>query len=295
MLRLRIAQRLRAQTPDEFAMRFMSTPTNTNPTSNPASNASEQPTNSAPPPRTRFLLLVRHGQSTFNVEGRLPGQLPGIPLTDEGRRQAHRAAVALAALPLSAIISSPLERAHETAEILARGWGLPVRTDPRLMDTNVGHWAGQKIDEIAKSDPAWKVFVANPDEPPEGVESFSSVQQRAMAVVREALADPDTGDYVVLVAHGDVIKLILAQYLKTPIPAVPFLAVSNASISGLAFTGEAPPQILAANWTADPRWLVAPVAPVPATPEAPDATKPPTETAGTTSESETSTNEPEDV
>lgn len=237
------------------------------------------------PAKTRFLLLVRHGQATFNVEGRLPGQLPGIPLTDEGRRQAHRAAIALAALPLSMIIASPLERAAETAEIIARGWGVPVRTDPRLMDTNVGHWAGQKIDDIARSDPAWKVFVANPDEPPAGVESFSSVQARAVAVAREALADPANGDYIVLVAHGDVVKLILAQYMNTPIPCVPYLTVSNASISGLAFTGDAPPHVLATNWTADPRWLVAPATPVSPTPESPNGK---TSSEGN---NETSTNE----
>ncbi len=264
MLRQRIARRLKRETPAEFATRFMSTPTPDTPAD---TSTSGKP---ATPPKTRVLLLVRHGQATYNVEGRHPGQLPGIPLTDEGRRQAHRAAVALSALPLSAIISSPLERAAETAEIIARGWGLTVRTDPRLMDTNVGQWAGQKIDEIAKTDPAWKTFVANPDEPPAGVESFSEVQARAVAVAREALANPDNGDYIVLVAHGDVVKLILAQYMNTPIRCVPFLAIGNASISGMAFTGDSPPQILATNWTPDPRWLVAPATPVtPATPATP--------------------------
>ncbi len=266
MLRQRMARRLKRETPAQFVMRFMSTPT---PDNTPV-ETSDKP---ATPPKTRVLLLVRHGQATFNVEGRLPGQLPGIPLTDGGRRQAHRAAVALSALPLCAIISCPLERAAETAEIIARGWGLTVRTDPRLMDTNVGHWAGQKIDEIAKTDPAWKVFVANPDEPPAGVESFSEVQKRAVAVAREALADPNNGDYIVLVAHGDVVKLILAQYMNTPIPCVPLLAIGNASIRGMACTGDAPPQILATNWTPDPRWLVAPAASPPLAPAAPEAPK----------------------
>jgi probable phosphoglycerate mutase len=269
MLRQRIVRRLKRETPTQFAMRFMSTPTpDTPPTS--ANTSDNKP---ATPPKTRVLLLVRHGQSTYNVEGRLPGQLPGIPLTDEGRRQAHRAAVALSALPLSAIISSPLERAAETAEIIARGWGLTVRTDPRLMDTNVERWAGQKIDDVARNDPEWKRYVANPDEPPEGAESFSSVQARAVATAREALADPNNGEYIVLVAHGDVVKLILAQYMNTPIPAVPYLAIGNASISGIAFTGDSPPQILATNWTPDPRWLVAPAAPPPPAPEAPETPK----------------------
>lgn len=262
VLRQRIARRLRPQTSHEFAMRFMSTPTPHSPAV--ASDVADQSSAPAMPPKSRFLLLIRHGQATFNTEGRHPGQLPGVPLTDEGRRQAHRAAVALSALPLSTIISSPLERAAETAEIIARGWGLPVRTDPRLMDTNVGHWAGQKIEDIAKNDPAWKVFVANPDNPPPGVESFSSVQARAVALVTEALADPANGDYIVMVAHGDVVRLIMAQYMKTPIQSVPFLSIGNASISALAFTGDGPPQVLAINWTADPRWLVASPLPVPA-------------------------------
>ncbi len=279
MLRQRIARCLKRETPAQFAMRFMSTPISDN-------IPVETSDNPATPPKTRVLLLVRHGQSTYNVEGRLPGQLPGIPLTDEGRRQAHRAAVALSALPLSAIISSPLERAAETAEIIARGWGLTVRTDPRLMDTNVERWAGQKIDDVAKNDPAWKRYVANPDEPPEGAESFSSVQARAVAVAREALADPNNGDYIVLVAHGDVVKLILAQYMNTPIPCVPFLAIGNASISGMAFTGDSPPQILATNWTPDPRWLVAPTTPPPLTPGAPAPESPKSADGG----QETSTN-----
>src|SRR5579883_2866796 len=60
----------------------------------------------------RTLLFIRHGQTTWNVENRLPGQLPGVPLTDQGRQQAARLAEALSVLPISAIISSPLERAR---------------------------------------------------------------------------------------------------------------------------------------------------------------------------------------
>lgn len=215
----------------------------------------------APPTPTRYIVLVRHGQATFNIEGRHPGQLPGVPLTDEGRRQAHQAAIALAALPISAVISSPLERARGTAEIIARGWGIEVRAEPRLMDTDVGPWAGKTIDELAKHEPAWKAFLENPDEPPPGIESLSSVQARAMAVVEEVLADPSLGPYVVLVAHADVLKLILAHYLRIPVASIRYLNLGNASISALAYTGSEPPNVLAINWTMDPRWLVPPAAP----------------------------------
>jgi probable phosphoglycerate mutase len=210
-------------------------------------------------PPTRLIVLVRHGQTTYNIEGRLPGQLPGNPLTDEGRRQAHRAAVALAAMPLSAILASPLERAKDTAEIIARGWDLPVRLDGRLMDTDVRRWAGMKIDEVAKSDPAWRAFLERPTEPPDDVESLSEVQARAVAVVEDIRRDPELGNFVVVVAHADVVKLILAHYTGVPLHGARHLAIANASISALAFTGDQPAELLAMNWTPAPGWLVPPL------------------------------------
>ncbi len=214
---------------------------------------------SLPLPPRRLVVLVRHGQTTFNMEGRLPGQLAGIPLTDEGRRQAHRAAVALSAMPLSAVLTSPLERARHTADIIANGWGLEVRTDPRLLDTDVSRWAGRKIDEVAKSDPAWKTFLERPDEPPEGVESLSAVQTRAIAVGEDVRRDAGLGEYVVLVAHADVVKLILAHYTGIPLHGARHISIANASISALAFAGVAPAQLLAMNWTPAPGWLVPPL------------------------------------
>jgi probable phosphoglycerate mutase len=180
-----------------------------------------------------------------------------VALTDEGRRQAHRAAVALAGLRLTAIISSPLERARDTAEIIARGWGLEMRYDPRLMDTDMGPWAGRKISEVAKEDPNWNAFLKDPDNPPPGVESLSVVQARTVSVIEELRADETLSGDVVLVAHADVIKLALAHYTDTPVRSALAIAISNASISALAFAGDHPPTLLAANWTMTPDWLVA--------------------------------------
>ncbi|MGZ3677217.1 MAG: histidine phosphatase family protein [Ktedonobacterales bacterium] len=217
-----------------------------------------------PPKPARLILLVRHGQTTFNVEGRLPGQLPGVALTDEGRSQAQRAAVALSGLPLSTVISSPLERACETAEIIGRGWALPVRLDERLMDTDVAYWAGRKIEEVNRTDPRWKAFVAHPTEPPEGVEGLGAVQQRSVAAVEDILRDPTLGNYIVLVAHADVVKLIVAHYSHMSIDTIHHVAIGNASISVLAFGEEAAPHLLAVNWTALPFWLFPPSQPAPA-------------------------------
>ena len=76
----------------------------------------------------QILFLIRHGLTTWNVEHRIPGKLPGIELTDIGREQAKRLAEALAVLPLSAIISSPLERAVETASTSRRDEGSPFNS-----------------------------------------------------------------------------------------------------------------------------------------------------------------------
>lgn len=207
----------------------------------------------------KLIVLIRHGQTTFNVEGRLPGQLPGVPLTEEGRRQAHQAAVALSQLPLSAVIASPLERARDTAEIIAKGFGAPLRLDERLMDTDVGRWSGQKIADVAKNDPGWKDYLAHPTEPPEGIENLAHVQQRAVAAVEQAREDPTTGNFVAVVAHADVVKLVLGHYLGMHVKTSLATHIANASLSALAFDGDGPPHLLTLNWTPSPGWLVPPL------------------------------------
>src|SRR6266581_4010997 len=76
------------------------------------------------------LLLIRHGQTSWNVEHRLPGQIPGVELNEKGRQQASRLEDALTVIPISAIISSPLVRAHETAGIIAQQYKLEIQLDP---------------------------------------------------------------------------------------------------------------------------------------------------------------------
>lgn len=204
----------------------------------------------------RNLLLIRHGQATFNVEQRLPGQLPGIPLTEEGRRQAQRTGEALAGLPISAIISSPLERARDTAALVIGQRDIPIRLDPDLADTDVGKWAGLKYNELSKSDAEWQLYTRNMSVAPPGVETGLDVQARVVRAVERARRAPDLGEYVALVAHADVIKLIIAYYTRMPYDCVHFLAIDNASVTLLAFgEQEHPPALLALNWTPSPGWL----------------------------------------
>jgi broad specificity phosphatase PhoE len=203
------------------------------------------------------LLFIRHGQTTWNAEHLLPGQLPGIALNDTGREQAARLADALALIPISAMISSPLERASKTAEIIVQGKGIPIQLEPDLMDTNVGRWAGQKFDELAKTDPDWKAYVKDPTVAPEGIETFPQVQQRALAAVERWRTMDSIGAYPAFVAHADVVKLLVAFYTGLEAGKAGKLFIDNASVSIVEIDSEHIQQtrVVAVGWSPHPGWL----------------------------------------
>jgi broad specificity phosphatase PhoE len=209
------------------------------------------------------LLFIRHGESTWNAERILPGQLPGIPLNDKGRQQAARLAESLCDIPISAIISSPLERARETAEIIAYGRALSIEFDPELMDTNIGNWAGQKYDELPKNDPAWKAYVQNPTVAPDGVETFPQVQQRALTSVDRWRGKDGIGEYPAFVAHADVIKLLIAHYMGLDAGKAGSIFIENASVSIVEIDSENVHHIrvVAVGWSPRPGWLKPSISP----------------------------------
>lgn len=225
------------------------------------------------------LLFIRHGQTTWNVEHLLPGQLPGVPLTETGRAQAARLAEALHILPITTIISSSLERARDTAAYIALARDLPVRLDDDLMDTNVGHWAGQKYDELQKSDPVWKEYVRDPSTAPAGVETFPQVQQRVLAAVERWRQQEATSSYLAFVTHADVVKLLLAHYMGLDTARAGLLGIDNASVSMVELEPEQRPHVVAIGWNPQPGWLKLPPPPAPvdadptAHAEEPQATK----------------------
>ncbi|GCF07917.1 histidine phosphatase family protein [Dictyobacter arantiisoli] len=201
------------------------------------------------------LLIVRHGQTTWNVEHRLPGQLEGVALNEKGREQAAHLAESLREVPISALISSPLERAYHTAEYLAQGRTLEITLEPDLMDTNVGRWSGQVIGELAKTDPDWNAYVKNPTVAPEGIETFIQVQQRVVAAVERWLTRDDIGSYPVFVAHADVIKLLLAHYAGLDAGKAGNFSIDNASVSLVEIEKEHAPHVVAIGWSPKPSWL----------------------------------------
>jgi broad specificity phosphatase PhoE len=202
-----------------------------------------------------FALFIRHGETTWNVEHRLPGHLPGIELTDRGREEAERLAHALSVLPISAIISSPLERAVETAGYLLQGRRLTIQLEPDLMDIDLGHWTGQNRDELYRSDSIYRDFVRDPTVGPAGVETFPALEHRVVAAVVGWLRRDTIGPYPAFVTHADVIKLLLAHYLGLEAGQARTLVIENASVTVVKLETGHQPRVFTFSWRPQPGWL----------------------------------------
>jgi probable phosphoglycerate mutase len=198
-----------------------------------------------PTGRPTLLLLVRHGHTAFTGR-RLPGRLPGIHLSAEGRRQAARLAERLRALTgIAAVYSSPLERARETAAAIARARGLPVRLEADLTEVDIGAWAGQPVAR-ARQRAAWRRLQHHPSGfrfP--GGESFTEMQARVVGAL-ERLITRHPGEAVVAVFHADPIKAALAHALGLSLDLFQRLVIAPASVSVVA-CGTGGPLVLTVN------------------------------------------------
>jgi ribonuclease H / adenosylcobalamin/alpha-ribazole phosphatase len=181
----------------------------------PAQPPKESQTPSSPPgwtgargAPTRFLLL-RHGQTELSTQRRYSGR--GNPaLTDVGRRQAEAAAQFLAQKGgIAAVITSPLQRAYDTAASAAKALGLDVSVDDDLIETDFGAWEGLTFGEAAERDPELhRRWLRDTSVMPPGGESFDSVAER----VRRAQAriiNEHSGETVLVVSHVTPIKTLL--------------------------------------------------------------------------------------
>lgn len=161
--------------------------------------------------RTR-LILVRHGQTEYNRQGRLQGQVD-IPLNEAGIRQAESLAALVSADPPDLLVASPLQRARETARLLSRGTGLEVRTDDAFLERSFGRWEGLTGEEIHRRWPEehadWR---AHRPVLGLGVEDRPEVGERVAAACRALVAAHDGGT-VMVVAHGAAITLGITTLL----------------------------------------------------------------------------------
>jgi probable phosphoglycerate mutase len=176
------------------------------------------------------LLLIRHGENDYLAHYRLPGRLPGIHLNQRGIQQALELDQTLNHLPLKAIYSSPLERAIETAEPLARSLGLEIQLRTDLVDIDVGTWVGRSWKLLGHTK-LWKVIQEKPSQfqfP--GGETFVQAQQRVVAALDSIIAVVQDG-LVAVVFHSDPIKLAIAHYIGLPIDRFQCLTASTGSVT----------------------------------------------------------------
>ncbi len=210
------------------------------------------------------VILVRHGRSTANATGVLAGRLPGVKLDERGHEQADATAARLAAVRLSAAVSSPLERCKQTARAITGQQSTPLAltTERKLSECDYGDWQGRALKDLAK-EPLWKVVQSQPSAAAfPGGESMRAMQDRAVEAVRrhDRLVEEEHGPGAVWVAvsHGDVIKAVLADALGTHLDLFQRIQVDPASVSIVRYT-EARPYVLGTNTSAgDLSWLTPP-------------------------------------
>jgi broad specificity phosphatase PhoE len=156
------------------------------------------------------VLLIRHGQTEWNAEGRWQGH-EDIPLNEKGREQARALAQRLAGWPIEFIYTSDLLRAKETAEIIAQPLNLTPIQDVNLRERNGGFFQGLTGDEIrSEHAEAWQKLIEGQEI--EGVESNTAVQERVRQAF-ETIADNHKGQMVALVSHGASLGLLIAMAL----------------------------------------------------------------------------------
>jgi probable phosphomutase (TIGR03848 family) len=185
------------------------------------------------------LLLVRHAQNDWVRSHRLPGLTPGVHLNAEGQAQAEALATRLREVPLTAIYSSPLERAVETARPLAEVHGLELQIRDGLAEVDVGQWTGQVLKELAQTE-EWRDLMMWPAgfRFPEG-ERTAHMQAR-MAAELDAIRGDHPDQTIAVVSHADPLKAAVAHYLGLPMDLFQRLVIEPASVTILQFRAFGP-------------------------------------------------------
>lgn len=186
------------------------------------------------------VLLIRHGRTKANADGVLAGWTPGVVLDDTGAGQARELAARLAVVPLTAVVTSPLERTRETAALMLEGResAVPVHVDERVGECRYGDWTGASLKTLAK-EPMWKVVQAHPSAavfPGVEGESMAHMQHRAVTAVRDWNERLGADAVYAVVSHGDVIKAILADALGMHLDQFQRLRVDPCSVSIVDYT-----------------------------------------------------------
>ncbi|MES2101547.1 MAG: histidine phosphatase family protein [Pseudomonadota bacterium] len=182
------------------------------------------------------ILAIRHGETAWNVDGRIQGQLD-VPLNETGRWQAQRLALALAEEDIAAVYSSDLLRAMATAQAVSRGWVDAIVRDAGLRERGFGEFEGLTWAEINDRWPAkgerWRK--RDPSFGAPGGETLSAFYDRSIATATR-LAALHPGRTIALVSHGGVMDCLYRAATRVPLDAPRSWQLGNAAINRLLYT-----------------------------------------------------------
>ena len=185
------------------------------------------------------IIAVRHGETAWNVDARIQGQLD-IGLNDTGRWQAKKVGEALATEPITAVYSSDLGRAHQTAQSISEVKGIPVVADEGLRERSFGLFEGKTFTEIHETWPDhaqnWRKRI--PEwAPPEGGESLLQLRERVTKTM-QSLASRHPGEQIVVVAHGGVLDALYRVATGQEVNSPRTWELPNGAINRLLWTPE---------------------------------------------------------
>jgi ribonuclease H / adenosylcobalamin/alpha-ribazole phosphatase len=197
---------------------------------------------SAPGGPMTTLVLVRHGATSHTAQKRFSGGLassnPG--LSEEGRAQVREVADWLAPLgeAVEVVVSSPVRRCRESAEIVAERLGLSLVEEPGFAEMEFGTWDGLTFEEVREQQPdQLERWLGNLDVAAGGGESFREVEKRVLAGLGRVL-EQYAGKTLIVVSHVTPIKTLVAHAVEAPLTALFRMELSTASVSVVSFFGE---------------------------------------------------------
>jgi probable phosphoglycerate mutase len=187
---------------------------------------------------TTTLILLRHGETEWNLSGRWQGQAADTPLTKLGREQARIVASRLRSYPIRAIYSSDLLRAFETAQIVGELLGVALMADPALRESDIGAWTGLTWDQITVRFPDEVAAMFSGQEVRRGGgESYGELQAR-LAAAAEQIAARHPGQTVLLVSHGAALRSLVAHALDASLAQMHRIAIGgNTALSVVQMRG----------------------------------------------------------
>ena len=185
------------------------------------------------------VILVRHGETDWNQSRRIQGGGSDTPLNERGKEQAESLALRLKSERIQAVYSSPLQRARDTAQAIARYHQLEVGIEPSLKEIEVGELEGTPITEIGKHLDQLLTADRQGEAPPRmpGGESVTEVQQRAWSTIKR-LVDKHPDGVLVAVSHYFVILTIICSVLNLPLSQIGRFRIGAGSISTVTFEAQ---------------------------------------------------------